>query len=166
LWVRIKARSSIGDTVVGVCYRPPDQEDEMDEAFYKQLEVALRSAALILMGDLNHPDICLQSNMARHTRSWQLLQCIDDNFLMQVVEELMWRGVLLDLVFPNKEELVGDVKAGGSLGCSDHEVVEVKILCGKIKAISRSATLDFSRANFDLFIDLPWRYPMGWSIRR
>ena len=78
----------------------------------------------------------------------------------------MWRGVLLDLVFPNKEELVGDVKAGGSLGCSDHEVVEVKILCGRIKAISRSATLDFSRANFDLFIDLPWRYPMGWSIRR
>ena len=51
MWVRIKERSSIGDTVVGVCYRPPDQEDEMDEAFYKQLEVALRFTALILMGD-------------------------------------------------------------------------------------------------------------------
>ena len=26
--------------VVDVCYRPPDQEEEVDEAFYKQLEVA------------------------------------------------------------------------------------------------------------------------------
>ena len=32
------------------------------------------------------------------------------------------------------------------LGCSNHEVVAFKILCGRIKAISRSATLDFRRA--------------------
>ncbi|GAB0204588.1 hypothetical protein GRJ2_002924400 [Grus japonensis] len=27
LWVRIKGRAGTGDTIVGVCYRPPDQED-------------------------------------------------------------------------------------------------------------------------------------------
>jgi len=88
------------------------------------------------------------------------LQYADDNLLMRVAEELMWRGVLLDLVFTNKERLVGDVKAGGSLGCSNHEVVKFKILYGRIKAISRSATLGFRRVNFDLFKDLlegiPW----------
>ena len=30
----------MGDTVVGVSYRPPDQEEEVDESFYRQLEVA------------------------------------------------------------------------------------------------------------------------------
>jgi len=33
---------------------------------------------------------------------------------MQVVEELMQRGVLLDLVFSSEEGLVGDVMAGAA----------------------------------------------------
>lgn len=68
--------------------------------------------------------------------------------------------MLLDLVLTNKEGLVKDVKAKGSLGCSSHEMVEFKILCGKSKAIIRIATLDFRRAILDLFKDLlvgiPW----------
>ena len=71
------------------------------------------------------------------------------------MEKLMRRGVLLDLVFTNKEGLVRDVVAGGSLGCSDHEMVEFKILCGRSKAIRRIATLDFRRTDFDFFKDLP-----------
>ena len=27
LWVRFKRRAGKGDIIVGVCYRPPDQED-------------------------------------------------------------------------------------------------------------------------------------------
>ncbi|GAB0208991.1 hypothetical protein GRJ2_003364800 [Grus japonensis] len=61
LWVRMKGQANMGDTVVGVYYRPPDQEEEVDEAFYRQLEVASRSQALVLMGDINHPDICWKS---------------------------------------------------------------------------------------------------------
>ena len=42
----------MGDTVVGICYRPPDQEEEVDEAFYRQLEVVSQPQALLLIGDL------------------------------------------------------------------------------------------------------------------
>ncbi|GAB0199938.1 mitochondrial enolase superfamily member 1 [Grus japonensis] len=98
----------MGDTVVGVYYRPPDQDEEVDEAFYRQLEVALRSQALVLMGDFNHPDICWKGNMAKHAQSRRFLQSIDDNFLTQVVEEPTRRGVLLDLVLTNKEGLDGE----------------------------------------------------------
>ncbi|GAB0208110.1 PDZ domain-containing protein 2 [Grus japonensis] len=83
--------------------RPPYQEEEVDEAFYRQLEVASRSQALVLMGDFNHPDICWKGNAARHTQSRRFLQNINDNFLTQVVEEPTRRGVLLDLVLTNKE---------------------------------------------------------------
>ncbi|GAB0206503.1 hypothetical protein GRJ2_003115900 [Grus japonensis] len=124
----------MGDTVVGVYYRPPDQEEEVDEAFYRQLEVASRSQALVLMGDFNCPDICWKGNRARHAQSRRFLQSTDDNFLTQVVEEPTRRGVLLDLVLMNKEGLVGDVKDGGSLGCSDHEMVEFRILHGRSRA--------------------------------
>jgi len=40
----------------------------------------------------------------------------------------MRRGAMLDLVLTNKEGLLGNVKFKGSLGCSDHEMVEFKIL--------------------------------------
>jgi len=38
LGVRIKGQPHMGDVIVGVYYRPPDQEEEVDEAFYRQLQ--------------------------------------------------------------------------------------------------------------------------------
>lgn len=35
LWLRVRGESSTGDIVVGVCYRPPNQCEEVDEAFLK-----------------------------------------------------------------------------------------------------------------------------------
>jgi len=79
---------------------------------------------------------------------------------MQVVEEPTRKGALLDLVLANKEGLVEDVKVGGRLGCSDHEMVEFRILHGGSRAISRIKTLDLRRADFALFKELlggiPW----------
>jgi len=70
------------------------------------------------------------------------------------------KGALLDLVLTNKEGLVEDVKVGGRLGCSDHEMVEFRIMHGGSRVISRIKTLDFRRANLGLFKELlggiPW----------
>lgn len=49
LWVRIKKETSMGNVVVGICYRPPDQE-EADEVFYRHLKVASYLQDLIHMG--------------------------------------------------------------------------------------------------------------------
>ena len=57
LWVRIKGQDNMGDIIMSVCYQPPHQEVEADEAFYRQLEVASRSQASVLMGDFNHSDV-------------------------------------------------------------------------------------------------------------
>ena len=40
LWVKIKDWSSKGHLVVGVCHRPPDQGEPVDEAFLLQLQEA------------------------------------------------------------------------------------------------------------------------------
>ena len=79
--------------------------------------------------------------------------------MVHVVEKPRRQGVLLDLVVTNTEGLVGDVKAGGSLGCSDHKLVEFRILHGGSRAISSIVTLDFRRANSGLFKDLLGRIP-------
>ncbi|GAB0198251.1 mitochondrial enolase superfamily member 1 [Grus japonensis] len=97
--------------------RPPDQEEEVDEAFYRQLEVASQSQALGVTGDFNHPGGG------------------------GAYEE---RGVAGPCT--NKEGLVGDVKTQDSQGCPDHKMVEFRILRGRSRAISRITTLDFRRA--------------------
>ncbi|GAB0208586.1 hypothetical protein GRJ2_003324300 [Grus japonensis] len=162
LWVRIKGRA--GDIIVGVCYRPPDQGERADEAPYRQIGAASRSQALVLMGDFNHPDICWRDNTAEHKQSRKFLGCVNDIFLLQVIEEPTRRGAMLDLVLTNKEGLVGDVKLKGSLGCSDHEMVEFRILRAARRAHSKLTTLDFRRADFGLFRDLLGRIPWDKAL--
>ena len=76
---------------------------------------------------------------------------MEDNFLTQLVSEPTRGGALLDLLPVNREELVGEVKVGGRLGCSDHKMIEFSILGETKRGVSKTATLDFQRADFDLF---------------
>ncbi|KAJ7415739.1 mitochondrial fission process protein 1 [Willisornis vidua] len=58
-------RANKADILVGVCYMPPNQDDEGDELFYKQLADVSKSPALVLVGDFNLPDICWELNTAK-----------------------------------------------------------------------------------------------------
>ena len=51
-----------------------------------------------------------------------------DNFLVYVVDRPTRGEVFLDLLLTNEEEIIKDVNVGGSLGCSDHALVEFVIL--------------------------------------
>jgi len=70
----------------------------------------------------------------------------------------MRRGEMLDLILTNKEGLVGNVMLKG-LGCSDHKMVEFKILRAAGRAHSKLATPEFSRADFGLLRYLLGRIP-------
>ena len=144
--------------MVGVCYRPPDQGEPVDEAFLLQLQEASRSWALVLMGDFNHLDICWDSGMAGGRQSRRL--SVGDNFLVQVIDGPTQGEALLDLVLTIEEESIREVKTGGSLGSSDHALVEFVILKNAGPAKSRARTLCFRRANFwllkELLSGIPW----------
>jgi len=65
----------------------------VDEAFCGKIGAAPHSQTLVLFGDFNHPDICCEDNTAGHKQPRRLLECIDDNFLLQVREN-PWGEVL------------------------------------------------------------------------
>ncbi|PKU35481.1 glycerol kinase [Limosa lapponica baueri] len=79
--------------------------------------------------------ICWKDNTAGHKQCSTFLDSIDESFLTRLTEEPIKTDALMDLILTNKEELIGEVKAEGSLGCSDHE----------------STSPDFRRADFGLF---------------
>lgn len=77
LWVRIKEQNNMGDLVVGVCHRPSDYEEQADEAFYNELEVASHSQAMVLIGGLKLPlmsgGVTTQKGMSNPGSSWRAL---------------------------------------------------------------------------------------------
>jgi len=116
------------------------------------------------VGNFSHPDICWRDSAAGHKQSGRFLGCADDNFLFEVIEEPARRGAMLDLVLTNKEGLVGKVKAKGSLDCSDHEIVEFKILRAVSRVHNKLTALDFRRADSGLFRDLLGRVPWDKAL--
>ncbi|GAB0184113.1 hypothetical protein GRJ2_000876600 [Grus japonensis] len=87
LWVRIRGKANKADIMVGVCYRPPNQGEEADEIFYKQLGEVSQSLALVLVGDFNLPDVCWKYNTVERKQSRRFLECAEDYFLTQLVSE-------------------------------------------------------------------------------
>ena len=53
-----------------------------------------------------------------------LMKCTEDNFLSQVIDSPTRGDAILDLLLTNVKELIGDIKTGGYLGCSNHAVAE------------------------------------------
>ena len=126
----------------------------MDKALYKQIGAASHSQNMVLMGDFKHPDICWRDNTAVHQKSKRFLECVDDNLFFQAVQEPMRKGAMPDLVFTNEGGPVSNAKLKGSPGCSDHKMAEFKILRISKRVGSQLVTLDFRRADFELFREL------------
>ena len=85
--------------VLGVCYRPPHQEEKLDLEFLRQLSEAVQSRDVVVMGDLNYPDICWEAQSAKSNHSRRFLTCIQDLHLTQEVYGPTRGNVLLELVF-------------------------------------------------------------------
>ena len=58
LWVKMRGKANKADILLGVCYGLPKQEEEVGEVFYRRLVEFSQSLALVLVGDLNLPELC------------------------------------------------------------------------------------------------------------
>jgi len=65
----------------------------------------------------------------------------------------------------NASELISDIKIGGSLGCSDHALVEVTVQMDMGKARSIVRTLNFRKAKFQHFKESVSRTPWETVLR-
>lgn len=70
---------------MGVFYRLPNQDEDTDEVFYKQLVEVVQSPVFVLMEDFL--DTCWKDNTALRRQSRRFLECVEDSFLTQLVSE-------------------------------------------------------------------------------
>ena len=113
--------------MAGVQYRLVSQGGPIDGAFFLQLQKASRSQAFVLLGEFNHPSICWKSSTVSCKQSGRLLECIEDNFLSQIIDSPTSGDATLNLLITNASKLIGEVKTEGSLGCSGHVLVELAL---------------------------------------
>jgi len=73
LWVKMREKANKADILLGVCYRPPNQDEEVDEAFCKRLAEVSQSLTTVLVSDFNLPDICWKCNTAERKQSRRFL---------------------------------------------------------------------------------------------
>lgn len=74
----------------------PGQEEEVNEAIYRQHEAASKSHSPVLLGDFNYPDICCRTSTVKHKQPRRLLESMDANILTQAVENFTGNGVLFN----------------------------------------------------------------------
>jgi len=119
----MRRKANKADILLGICYRPPNQDEEVDEVLCKRLAEVSQLLALVLVRDLNSPDVCWKYNTAERKQPRRFLEYVADNFLTQLVSEPTRGGASLDLLFTNREGLVGDVVVRGHLGLSNREMI-------------------------------------------
>ena len=120
----MRGKANNADILLGICYRPSNQDEEVDEVVYKRLAEVSQSLALVLVGDFNLSDVCWKYNTAERKESRKFQECVEDNILRQLVSEPIRGGASLDLLFTDRAGLVEDVVVGGHLGLRDHEMIE------------------------------------------
>ena len=175
IWVKIKGAKNKTNMAVGVYYRPPNQGEDEDGTFEKQIASVSRRHDVVVMGDFNFPDICWETYSAKQGPSKKFLSCAADNFLLQKVEEGTRGSAILDLILTNRDELVDKVAVSGTLGESDHVILEFLILTEAKAECSQTRTLDFRKANFNklrtMISKIPWQVTLtrkgaqeGWEF--
>ncbi|XP_058028993.1 uncharacterized protein LOC131193128 [Ahaetulla prasina] len=101
------------------------------------------------MGDFNYPDINWETNSAPSGRSNRFLTNLADNFVSQKIEKATRGSAILDLILTNRDEMIEGVEATGTLGASDHAILEFDIKQIQVVEQSQTRVLDFKRANFN-----------------
>ena len=93
--------------MVGAYYRPPHQEEELGLEFSRQLGRPVRAKDVVVMGDMNYPDINWEEQSASSSHSQRFLTCVQDLHLVQEVLVPTRENSILDLVLASGDDLVG-----------------------------------------------------------
>ena len=107
--------------------------------------------------------------MVRCRQSRRLLEFVEDNFLSQAIEDPTRGDAILDLLLTSANELIGNIRIGGCLGCSDHGMVEFILQREMRRAKNKIRMINFRKTEFQLFRELvnktSWVCPHGYGCR-
>ncbi len=159
IFARIKLNNT-DNLMVGLIYRS-DSGSPINNSHLRDLitEAAnMKHSHLLLMGDLNYPDIdwvnWITPGDNTESEEYCLLENLRDNYLHQHIDRpTRWRGTdtpnLLDLIISNEDGMITEVQYDSPLGKSDHCVLKFEFHCyTEIKERTKHVRY-YNKANYE-----------------
>jgi ribonuclease P/MRP protein subunit RPP40 len=145
LWCNIICENE--NTLLGVCYRAPDSSELNDEKLYGLIN-SISKYRVVVMGDFNLPELDWGNldNLDLHD---PFVDCLLNNFLLQLVDEPTRGNNYLDLVLSSEENMVQNLSVGEQFETSDHQVIRFDLVCRKNENKTTIKKYDYFRADYD-----------------
>ena len=146
LWVEVRSgKGSI--TLLGVFYRPPNSNREVEEQIGKQILERCSNSRVVVMGDFNFPNIDWNIPRVRGLDGEEFVRCVQEGFLTQHVDKPTRGEAVLDLILANEPGQVSDLSVGEHLGDSDHNSISFMLALEKERIRQAGRHLDGVRGN-------------------
>jgi hypothetical protein len=161
LWCLVKTPEA--NLLVGVCYRSPSSSDLNNDHLLQMVKRAREfidrqntKTHLLLMGDFNYPQIDfdkLEVETSSDSPAYKFLDQVQEMYLIQHVSQTTRSraGInpsLLDLIFTDEENLLGDINYEVPLGKSDHLCLSWKITIKKPENATNNCKRNFWKGNY------------------
>ena len=145
LFCNIRCEES--STMLGICYRPPDTSVDNDKEFYDLIN-RIDSKDIVLMGDFNFAELNWQSD-STIDRSHPFVECLDNNFLSQLVN-MPSRGTnYLDLVLVSDTNTIEELCVGAPFQSSDHQIITFHIIGSIRRKTKRVKVYNYFKADYN-----------------
>lgn len=150
IWCSIEVNKI--NILVGVCYRPPDTDQNCVEALINIINKASKHRCLIL-GDFNFPHLDWLDD-SKLDDDHNFVKCINNNFLYQKVDKPTRGDNILDLIFVPDNDLVDNLEVGEPFANSDHYVLRFDLIIEhSIVSKNVKPVFDYFKADYDLIRD-------------
>ena len=150
LWLNIYPSIS-SHMLLGVCYRPELAGQEYVETICDSFN-QISASDCIIIGDFNFRDINWQDMEGNSPSSRLFVQCLQDNFLTQLVEEPTLNKYINDLVITSNVDLVDSVIVSDTFPYTDHKTLtmSIKLFVPKVNKKQRRVFL-YSKGRYAEF---------------
>ena len=148
-WFYIKTKDNV-QRLFGCIYRSPNSPEVNNHNLLMNIKWAQETyTEIVLIGDFNVPSINWENDTATTNYGQNLLDCINDNYLEQLVTEpTRFRTgnipSLLDLIITSDPNIISDLKITDPFGKSDH----VSLVFYLHNAICRNKNKSIQRYNY------------------
>ena len=165
LWVEVKTGKKGGKLLCGIVYRSPSQQTEEKLKLLIQLiqQATDKKQQVLIMGDFNFPHIDWNTWTPRHHGQAErefLTTCMDGLLTQHVREPTRGRfgqnPNILDLVFTQGEEELGEIEFLSPLGKSDHVCMLFNFLCPMSREPVTRKVFLYDKADYEKLRQLDW----------
>jgi Endonuclease-reverse transcriptase len=135
-------------SLLGICYRPPDSTVDNDSGLFNLFEQACRDCNnCVILGDFNFKELACDKPESL-SDDHPFINCMNDNFMHQLVVEPSRNENFLDLIFSSDENIIENVVIREPFGTSDHNIIDFKLVISKIPTDKGVRNFNFHRANY------------------